>query len=186
MKNRTTMISIALIALIGIASAAVFVGTNPTADVVFGKPLVEGPAADPITALVSSGGPWSTQVDIAEMDADAAFEMQLRVGNTAAVNKTGIMTFTLGCDEGLSYVGEGMNTTIADIDSMIYTNFTGVGVPCNVIGSVIQLNSTHAKIIPEQDPFTFAAETPYYGSFSLDLVPLAYGNYTLSVGCELT
>lgn len=163
-----------ILALIGVASAAVYITANPECRLYFDRPNTNSEVA-PVLTDMKTPTAWTNSYGMGTMDGNI-IEMEMRHQNTIAETVSAVVYIEIECDDGM------MAGTQAATDEFIligYEDPTGVIHPCD---SYIETVSTNKiKITPPMDPYDFEAGVWVYSNLSVEFVDLAYGNYIITV-----
>jgi len=168
-----------ILMLIGVASAAVYVTTNPEARAFFTRNQ-PGPDVSPIVTMFNSPTGWSNSVDFGTMESNY-FEKQLSHRNIDASNFTGIIRFDVECAEGLVDNGAG---GIKDFADLVYNHPNLNSYSCNNESCVERISSTKITVIPTNETFTFVPDELVLSSMKIEFIDMAYGDYTVTVYVE--
>ena len=162
---------------VGIASAAVYVTTNPEARLYFTRDS-PGPDVSPIQCLFEfSDTHYSNSIGLGTMEGDL-LEKRILFKNTDPVTKTGIVYFELECVEGLMQDTDG---TIRDIVLFEYTDPVNVVHSGNTVDKIEWLSEYKVKITPTQNVYSFEFGVETLAKLSIEFLPYSYGDYTLTL-----
>lgn len=170
---------LAVILLIGMASAAVYITFTPEAKIWWSidKP---GPDVAEIQTLMLCGNGtfWSNTMTV-EPDSDGVFNAELRFDNHNPTTVVGNVVITMQCDEGIFIEPSGL---VRDFDSVMYF-VNMVEYEGNVLSCIDVVDSETVRFIP-QGICEFPHESSTHAELTVDMVGMAYGNYTCIINVE--
>lgn len=170
---------LAVFLLIGSASAAVYITYNPEAKIWFSQdnPGYEG--AGVVTYVEMSDSSWTNGITLTPDD-DGVIANQLMFRNPTPSNITGEVIFTIECDQGIFM---NMDGTVKDFDDILYLSPSNSAIKLNEVGHITVISPNIVEFDTGEFP-DFLANDHLYGDIMIDLVPMAYGNYTCTVLVE--
>ena len=163
-----------LLLLVGVASAAVYVTTNPEARLFFSRDS-PGPEVLPVTSVIRCGEGWSNSCDIGVMDGNV-IDKQMYHKNTQAENVSGVVYIEIECAEGLVDDVDG----IMDFKTITFTDPYGTVIECNNDTYIERLSANHIKITPTDFPYVFECGVLVFTNVNIEFIDYAYGNYVLT------
>lgn len=168
----------AILAFIGVTSAAVYLTFNPEAKLFFDRPS-PGPDVSPVISLIKmESGAWTNSYGMGSMSGDI-LEVEMAHKNGDASTLDGVIYFEIECEEGLvnDLGGEG----IWDFESLVFEGPNGVLYPCNNNACITRISDTMIQIVPTIETIGFEYGTFVYTNLTIEFLPMAYGNYVLAV-----
>ena len=163
-----------LLLLVGVGSAAVYVTTNPEAQLYFSRDS-PGPEVLPVISMIECGDGWSNSCGIGVMDGNALDKWMFHK-NTQSEVFNGIVYFEIECEEGLVDDTNG----IKDFSSIIFTDPHNNSYQCDSNSCIERLSPNLIRIMPTTDVFAFESGTCVYTNIRIDFIDYAYGNYVLT------
>lgn len=176
-----TVIGILCVALfISLVSAAIFITYSPEATLFFTKEN-PNPEIPPIVSNIKGPtGNWAKLPDIGIVG-DEPILIEMRHINPDASDTYAAVYFILECEQGLEPEGDGSG--LLDIDMLRFTNPHGTWL-CDNSNSMTIVSDTKVYIVPIAAEMTFPYNEYIYTSLEIQLAPMAYGNYSLTVWVE--
>ena len=165
-----------ILALISVASAAVYVTTNPEAMLFFSRDQ-PGPDVSPVVSFVLSNGTWSNSTDIGPMNAEY-LAIQIKQRNTDASTFSGVLRMDIECTEGLV---SNSNDSIKDFSSIKYIHPDGTNYQCNNPTNILRISPTKITVTPTLNPYIFPLEVDVLSGVALGFIDNAYGHYKLTI-----
>lgn len=176
MKN--IFVAVIILALISVASAAVYMSANPEARIYFDREQ-PGPDVVPVVTVVQmSDGVWVGSYGYGTMT-DEILNVSLMHRNTAASIFTGLVYFEIECIEGLVDNLDGIG--IRDFKTLEYTDVNGNVHSCNTNEHITRLSDTKIRVVPTIDTYDFVYGVYVPSSMHIEFIPYAYGEYNVFV-----
>ena len=161
----------------GMASAAVYVATNPEAILCFTRPMpTPSPGEPTVQTLGECGAGYSSNCDIGTMSTNT-LNRQIYHRNTYTDPFDGIVCFNISCSEGL-YLGT--NGGISDFNTITFTDPYGNSFSCNNGGCIERIDTNTIKITPTLDVFSFEYDVTIFTNINIEFDDNAYGDYVLT------
>lgn len=174
--NKIYKLIFLLMLLIGTASAAVYLGTNPEVRMFFDRPQ-PGPDVVPVQSMMQmDNGAWTNSYDYGIMTGDV-LRMNMSHRNGDATTFTGIVYFDIECDEGLV---DDFSGGIWDFVKILYVSPEGITHPCNNAQCITRISDTEIRMIPLAPVTDFKYGVHEYTNLTILFLPMAYGNYTIT------
>lgn len=165
-----------ILALIGTASAAVYVTTNPEAMLFFSRDQ-PGPDVSPVTSLVLGNGTWSNSINIGPITGEY-LTVQIMQTNTDTSVFSGVLKMDIECAEGLVSNSDG---SIKDFSSIKYMHPNGTTYQCNEPANILRISSTKVTVTPTLYPYAFSSGVVVLSGVELGFIDNAYGHYKLTI-----
>lgn len=167
-----------LIALIGVASAAVYVTTNPEARLYFTRDS-PGPDVLPVVSMIqTNSGTWTNSYGLGNMGGDI-LNVNMLHENGDATTFNGIVYFEIECAEGIVDNLDGVG--IRDFETIVFTDPHNNSYSCNNNDCITRLSDNKIRIIPTTDTYGFEYGIHVYTNLTIEFLPYAYGDYILWV-----
>lgn len=167
-----------ILALISVASAAVYITFNPEAKLFLDRPQ-PGPDVLPVQSLIKmENGAWTNSYGMGTMSGDI-LEIEMSHKNGDASTFIGVVYFEIECTQGL--VDDLDGTGIRDFEMLVYKGPDGSIYPCNNDNSITRLSDTKIRVVPIAVESSFEYGTFVFTNLSIEFLPMSYGDYTFTV-----
>lgn len=165
-----------ILALISVASAAVYVTTNPEAILSWNRPM-PGPVVSPVTNMIECGVGYSNSCGIGTMEGNTLTK-KIRHENTQAADYVGVVFLEIECEEGLVSNPSG---GITDFKWINFTDPHGETYSCNLDTRINRISPNKIRITPTTLPYTFESGVIVQSNLTMEFIDYAYGYYTLTI-----
>lgn len=168
-----------LIALIGVASAAVYVTFNPEASVYFDRPSPGTENMSVQTFVQTESGVWTMDYSYGTMG-DDILSLNILHRNSNLSTFDGIVYLEIECAQGLvDNIAE--MEGIQDFETIIYATPAGEVIQCNNDSIITRISETKIRIVPTLDTYAFEYGVEVPSHIYIEFVDMAYGDYILWV-----
>lgn len=167
------------LALIGVASAAIYVAFNPEAGIYFDRPSPGTEDMSVQTFVQTESGVWTSDYIYGTMG-DDILSLNILHKNSNLSTFDGIVYLEIECAQGLVDNIPGLEG-IQDFETIIYATPAGEVIQCNNDSMITRISETKIRIVPTLDTYAFGYGVEVPSHIYIEFVPIAYGDYTLEI-----
>ncbi len=166
-----------LLVMVSMASAAVYVATNPEAILTFTRPEPTPSPGDPtVMTLIECGAGFASNCDMGEMTTNV-LDRQVMHQNTHTTAYDGIVYFNITNSEGMYLAPNG---GIYDFNAITFIDPYGNSFDCNNGGCIERIDTNTIRITPTADVFSFDYGVTTFTNINIVFRDNAYGEYVLT------